>query len=124
MLAADYPFLDLMWTIFIFFALVVYVWLLIMVLADNFRRNDHSGWAKAGWTLFVIFLPLLGVVVYMIARPKLTEQDKQLLAEAEAQQKRLAGYSAADEIAKLQKLKDEGAITEEEYANLKVQVLS
>jgi len=124
LLAADYPFLDLMWTIFIFFALVVYVWLLIMVLADNFRRNDHSGWAKAGWTLFVIFLPLLGVVVYMIARPKLTEQDKQLLAEAEAQQKRLAGYSAADEIAKLQKLKDEGAITEEEYANLKVQVLS
>ena len=124
MLAAAYPFLDLMWTIFIFFALVVYVWLLIMVLADNFRRNDHSGWAKAGWTLFVIFLPLLGVVVYMTVRPKLTEQDKQLLAEAEAQQKRLAGYSAADEIAKLQKLKDEGAITEEEYANLKVQVLS
>jgi len=68
-LASDYPFLDIMWTMFIFFAWVIWIWLLIMVLADNFGRRDHSGWAKAGWTLFVIFLPLLGVLVYMIARP-------------------------------------------------------
>ena len=68
MLAADYPFLDVMWTIFIFFAWIIFIWLLIMVLADNFRRNDHSGWAKAGWTLFVIFLPFLGVFSYLIAR--------------------------------------------------------
>jgi hypothetical protein len=68
-LAADYPFLDIMWTMFIFFAWVIWVWLLIMVLADVFRRADLSGWAKAGWTLFVIFLPLLGVLVYMIASP-------------------------------------------------------
>jgi hypothetical protein len=68
-LATDYPFLDIMWTMFIFFAWVIWIWLLIMVLADNFGRRDHSGWAKAGWTLFVIFLPLLGVLVYMIARP-------------------------------------------------------
>jgi hypothetical protein len=67
--ASSYPFLDIMWTMFIFFAWVIWIWLLIMVLADNFRRHDHSGWAKAGWTLFVIFLPLLGVLVYMIARP-------------------------------------------------------
>jgi hypothetical protein len=66
-LATDYPFLDIMWTMFIFFAWVIWIWLLIMVLADNFRRTDISGWAKAGWTLFVIFLPLLGVLVYMIA---------------------------------------------------------
>jgi Phospholipase_D-nuclease N-terminal len=68
-LAADYPFLDIMWTMFIFFAFVIWIWLLIMVLADNFRRTDHSGAAKAGWTLFVIFLPLIGVLVYMIVRP-------------------------------------------------------
>ena len=68
-LASDYPFLDIMWTMFIFFAWVIWVWLLIMVLADVFRRADLSGWAKAGWTLFVIFLPLLGVLVYMIASP-------------------------------------------------------
>src|SRR4051794_25692626 len=60
------PFLDVMWTIFILFRWVIWIWLLIMVLADNFRRTDHSGAAKAGWTLFVIFLPLLGVLVYMI----------------------------------------------------------
>jgi hypothetical protein len=68
MLAADYPFLDVMWTMFIFFAWVIWIWLLIMVLADNFRRTDHTGWAKAGWTLFVIFLPLFGVLIYMIVR--------------------------------------------------------
>ena len=68
-LATDYPFLDIVWTMVIFFAFVIWIWLLIMVLWDNFARRDHSGWAKAGWTLFVIFLPLLGVLVYMIVRP-------------------------------------------------------
>ena len=68
-LASDYPFLDIFWTMMIFFLWVIWIWLLIMVLSDNFRRRDHSGWAKAGWTLFVIFLPLLGVLVYMISRP-------------------------------------------------------
>jgi len=124
MLAADYPFLDVMWTIFIFFAWIIFIWLLIMVLADNFRRNDHSGWAKAGWTLFVIFVPVVGILVYMIARPKMTEQDKQLMAQAEAERKRMAGYSAADEISKLQRLKDEGAISAEEFEKLKAQALA
>ena len=68
-LASSYPFLDIMWTMLVFFAWVIWIWLLIMVLSDNFRRRDHYGWAKAGWTLFVIFLPLLGVLVYMIVRP-------------------------------------------------------
>jgi uncharacterized membrane protein YhaH (DUF805 family) len=66
----DYPFLDIMWTMFIFFAWLIWIALLVMVLADNFRRSDQSGWAKAGWTLLVIFVPLIGVLVYMIARPK------------------------------------------------------
>jgi phospholipase D-like protein len=69
LLASDYPFLDIFWTMVIFFAWVIWIWLLILVLADNFHRRDHSGWAKAFWTLFVIFTPLLGVLVYMIARP-------------------------------------------------------
>jgi hypothetical protein len=72
-LASDYPFLDIFWTMMIFFFWVIWIWLLILVLSDNFRRRDHSGWAKAGWTLFVIFLPLLGVLVYMIARPPVDE---------------------------------------------------
>jgi phospholipase D-like protein len=66
---ADYPLLEVTWSMFIFFAWVIWVYLLILVLADNFRRTDQTGWAKAGWTLFVIFLPLVGVLVYMIARP-------------------------------------------------------
>ena len=60
--------MSIMWTMFVFFAWVIWIWLLIMVLADNFRRSDHSGWAKAGWTAFVIVLPYIGVLVYMITR--------------------------------------------------------
>jgi hypothetical protein len=67
--ATSYPFLDIMWTMFIFFAWVIWIWLLILVLGDNFRRRDHSGLAKAAWTLLVIFLPLFGVLLYMITRP-------------------------------------------------------
>jgi hypothetical protein len=70
LLAADYPFMDIMWTMFIFFAWVIWIYLLIMILADVFRRPDISGVAKAGWTLFVIILPLFGVLIYMIARPR------------------------------------------------------
>ena len=69
LLADGYPFLDVMWSIFIFFAWTIWIFLLFLVLADNFRRRDHSGWAKAGWTLVVILLPLVGVLVYMIVRP-------------------------------------------------------
>jgi hypothetical protein len=69
LVASTYPFINIVWAIFIFFAWVIWVSLLVMILIDNFRRADQSGWAKAGWTLFVIFLPLIGVLVYMIARP-------------------------------------------------------
>jgi hypothetical protein len=69
LLAADYPFMGIFWSMAVFFLWVIWIWLLILVLTDNFRRRDHSGWAKAFWTIFVIFLPLLGVIVYMIARP-------------------------------------------------------
>jgi hypothetical protein len=77
-LASSYPFLDIVWSMFIFFGFVIWMYLLFLVLADNFRRPDHSGWAKAGWTLFVIALPLLGVLVYMVARPPI--EDSALLA--------------------------------------------
>jgi len=69
MLATDYPFLDIMWTMFIFFAWVIWISLIVMVLIDMFGRRDLSGWAKAGWTLLIIFLPLIGVLIYMISRP-------------------------------------------------------
>jgi phospholipase D-like protein len=69
LLAADYPFLGILLSMTYFFLWVIWIWLLILVLSDNFRRRDHSGWAKAFWTIFVIFLPLLGVLIYMITRP-------------------------------------------------------
>jgi len=68
-LAYSYPFLSIVWTMFVFFGFVIWIYLLVIVLGDNFRRTDHEGWAKAAWTVFVIFLPLAGVLVYMIARP-------------------------------------------------------
>jgi hypothetical protein len=69
LVAADYPFLDVFWTLTIFFAWVIWVSVVVMVLLDNFRRRDHSGFAKAGWLLFIIFIPLFGVLFYMITRP-------------------------------------------------------
>ena len=68
MLAADYPFLDVMWTMLVFFLWVLWFWLLFTVFADVFRRHDLSGWGKAGWLIFTICLPFLGVFVYIIAQ--------------------------------------------------------
>jgi Phospholipase_D-nuclease N-terminal len=72
-LADSYPFLNIMWTMFIFFAWVIWVSFLVFLLIDNFRRQDHSGVAKAGWTLLLIFLPLIGALAYMITRPAMAE---------------------------------------------------
>jgi hypothetical protein len=69
MLADSYPFLDIMWTMFIFFAWVIWVAFLVFILVDNFKRTDHTGVAKAGWTLLLIFVPLIGALIYMVARP-------------------------------------------------------
>ena len=69
LLAYEWTFLRVFWGMLAFFAFLILVWLIVMVLYDNFARHDHSGWAKAGWTLLVIFLPLIGVLIYMIARP-------------------------------------------------------
>jgi len=66
-IAADYPFLDILWTIIVFFAWVIWIWIAITVLADVFRRHDIGGWTKAAWVVFVIVIPFLGVLVYLIA---------------------------------------------------------
>jgi hypothetical protein len=69
MLAYSYPILGVFWTILIFSAFVVVVWVIIWCFVDDFTRSDHSGWAKAGWAVLIILLPLLGAFIYMIARP-------------------------------------------------------
>ena len=74
LLGVEYPFLNIMWSIFIFGVVVMFIWAVIMCLIDNFSRRDHGGFAKAMWTLFLIFVPIIGLCSYMIARPDTGEQ--------------------------------------------------
>ena len=89
-LAADYPFLDILGTMLIFFAWVIWFWILIRVLVDVFRRHDLSGWSKAGWTLFMIVLPFLGVLIYLIAHGK--DMGKRDLEQAQANKAQFDDY--------------------------------
>jgi hypothetical protein len=123
-LANSYPFLNLMWTMFVFFLWVTWFWLLFMVFADVFRRHDLSGWGKTGWLIFVIILPFLGVFIYLIA-----ESDgmrERGLERAAAQQAYYGGgtSSAAAEIESGKKLLDSGAITQAEFDSLKQKALA
>jgi hypothetical protein len=118
-LAAEYPFLEILWTMLIFFAWVIWFWTLISILGDVFRRHDISGWAKAGWTLFVIALPILGVLVYL-------GTNGQGMAERGARQMRAAQAAGgpAAEIEQAKQLLDRGAIDAQEFEALKRQALA
>ena len=119
MLAADYPFLDVLWTMFVFFLFIIWIWILITVFADIFRRKDVGGGSKALWIIFVIVLPYLGVLIYLIARPKMTAQDVRMMTQAQAAQQAAAGVSTADELKKLKELHTAGVIDDAEYESLK-----
>ena len=123
MLATEWSFGSFLWAMIVFFFWFIFIWMFITIFADIFRRNDIGGGAKAGWIILICILPFLGILIYMIARPKMTEQDQEMLAAAQEQRRRLDGYSAADEIAKLAKLRDEGKITPEEYEAMKAKAL-
>ena len=110
---------DVMWSMFVFFLWILYIVIFVRIFIDIFHRNDISGWAKAGWLIFLIFIPLIGAIVYLAVRPKMTEQDKREMEAIQQQQRHLAGYSPTEEIAKAQALKDSGAITQEEFQELK-----
>ena len=107
-----------------FFFWVMAIWIFIAIFGDIFRRNDLPGLAKAGWILLIFVLPFLGALIYIIARPKMTAQDVQMMARAEAANKAAAGVSTADELAKLQQLKDAGTITQAEFDALKAKALA
>ena len=113
----------LLWTIEVFF-LILAIWVFIAIFGDIFRRTDIHGGAKAGWILLIFILPFLGALIYIIARPRVTAQDVQMMAQAEAANKAVASVSTADELAKLQQLKDSGAISATEYDALKAKVLA
>ena len=119
MVGTEWSFGSVLWVMIEFFFIFLLIWMFIAVFADIFRRNDLSGWAKAGWIFLIFIVPLLGILIYVIARPKMTEQDKEMMAQAQEAQRRVEGYSPADEVAKLAKLRDEGKITAEEYEEMK-----
>jgi hypothetical protein len=120
LLASDTSFWDIVWYMIIMFFWVMVIWMFIAVFADIFRRSDMSGIAKAAWIFLIIILPFLGVLIYMIARPSVTESDIAM----QQQMKRAAGYSSADDIAKAQALLQSGAITQAEFEQLKQRALA
>ena len=115
---------DIFASMIVFFFWFMAIWIFITIFGDIFRRNDLTGLAKAGWIFLIFIVPFLGCLIYMIARPKVTAQDVQLMAQAEAASKAVANVSTADEIAKLQQLKDSGAITAAEFDTLKAKALA
>ena len=117
-------FSDIFASFVVFFFWFMAIWIFIAVFADIFRRNDIHGLAKAGWILLIFLVPFLGALIYIIARPKMTEQDKQAIAAAQAAQRRAAGYSAADEVEKLSKHRDAGTLTPEEFEAAKAKALA
>ena len=116
---AEFGLGELLWSMLVFFFWFMAIWIFITIFADIFRRRDLSGVAKAGWILLLFILPFLGALIYLIARPKMTDQDKEELEKYTEAQRRLQGYSPAEEIEKLAKLRDEGKISAEEYESLK-----
>ena len=128
--AADYPFIDVFWSMLIFFMWVIWIWILVTVLIDVFRRHDLSGWGKAAWTVFMIVLPFLGVFMYLITQGK--EMAERRAEEVRASQasfdtyvRDVAGKSGpADQIAKAKELLDTGAIDQAEFEKLKSRALA
>jgi Tfp pilus assembly protein PilO len=125
----SYPLLDIFWSILEFFLWIAWFWLLITIVIDIFRSRDLSGWAKALWLLFVLVIPLIGVLVYVIARgDKMHERAER---QAKLQTEEFRSYvqeaatptSPADQLAKLADLRDRGVITDEEFARAKAKIL-
>jgi hypothetical protein len=118
----EWDFGDVFWTMVVFFFWVLYIWMFVAIFADIFRRRDLSGWGKAGWTLLIFVLPIIGILVYMIARPRITEEDVYAMAGHRAPPGH--GYSSADEIVKLTELYEKGTISEAEYERLKARAVA
>jgi len=110
---------DIIWGMFIFFFWFMAIWIFIQIFADIFHRRDLSGLGKTGWIILIFILPFIGALIYLIARPKMTAQDKEDLDRMQEAQRRLTGYSPTDEIAKAAALRDKGEITAEEYEEIK-----
>ena len=129
LVAADYPFLDILWTMLIFFLWIAWFWILITVFADIFRRHDTSGFGKVLWLIFVILVPFLGVFVYLIANHDgMTKRNIERMQNQQAQMddyvRSVSGGGAAAEIEKAKGLLDSGAITQAEFDSIKAKALA
>lgn len=126
----DYPFLNIFWTMLIFFAWVIWIWLVITVFADVFRRHDISGWGKAAWIVFVVVLPYVGVLAYLIANNKgMSERRVKEAKDSQAQfdeyvRKTAGAGGPAGEIAQGKELLDAGAITQTEFDVIKAKAVA
>ena len=127
--ATSYPFLNILWSTLIFFAWVIFIWIAVVVLIDVFRRHDISGWAKAAWVIFVVILPWVGVLVYLIANHD--GMNERRAKENQAAQSQFDDYvrqavgsgGPASEIEKAKQLLDSGAITQAEFDSIKAKAL-
>jgi len=125
----SYPLLSVFWTILEIFLWVIWIWILIWILIDIFRSHDLSGWVKALWFLFVLFIPLVGVLVYLIVRGGKMQERAVQQAQQDDKQFRsyvqdAAGTSTADQLSKLADLRDRGVITAEEFDREKAKILT
>ena len=127
------PLMDLFWSMLWFFLFFAWIWLLITIFSDIFRSQDLSGWGKAFWTIFVVILPWLGVLIYLIARGGSMQERAMAMAVQQEQAQReyiqqvsasSGGASSADELEKLARLRDAGTITAEEFAAQKAKILA
>jgi len=129
-LASSYPFLEVFWTMLVFFAFVVWIWILFVVLGDIFRRHDTSGFAKVLWIIFIIVLPYLGVFVYLIAEQRgMAERAQKRSKDAQAHfedyvQSVAPKTDPAEQISKAKALLDSGSITQAEFESLKQKALA
>jgi|SRR4051812_1784236 len=129
-IAAEYPLLNIFWTMILFFAWVIWIWMVISIIADVFSRHDISGWSKAGWCVVLILLPFVGVLCYLIVHGSdMTERRAQHSRAARSEFDDYVKNVAADagpaaEIKKAKELLDSGAITEVEFTSLKAKALA
>jgi len=126
---ADFGLGEALLTVIEIFFFVIWIWILITILTDLFRDHELSGWAKGGWMLFLVVVPFIAALVYLIARGS-GMRDRTIKAQAEARQhfesyvRETAGGSPADELAKLGDLKEKGTISDEEFARAKEKLLA
>jgi len=130
LIASSYPLLEVFWTMLIFFAFFIWIWLLFIVFADLFRRDDTSGWAKVAWIVFIIIVPYLGVFVYLIAEhdgmtKRAVKQEKAAKSEMDQYVRSVAEQSdPASQIAKAKALLDQGTISQTEFDQIKQKALA